>query len=341
VVSALDDQSSETANAAREGKLFADAMKQGADSTDALRQSAQELHDTLVGMVDKELGYRNAIDATEEAQKAAADAMKEHKAGSEEHSDAVRALEGAMLGQANAARELAISNSTATTEAGKAEEGTRAFNKEVVALAVAAGTNAPRSLQLLLAGMNNAELAAAGATRTIDGAGNAVIRLPNGKDIRITAQDNATALITSVANRNYRAVVYVDAVFRQTPSGAVLNSRSAWGNASGGPVRPAVSGGARGGMTMVNEQGPELKRTQRGALIDAIGGETIVPAGQSAAIAAAAGGGQGGGGFGGGPITINLMVDRRVFGTATVESLRAGARAQAGGDIVRYLKGRS
>lgn len=195
--------------------------------------------------------------------------------------------------------------------------------------------------------MSDSQLAALGVTRTMDNLGRTVLTLPGGKQIVIdTNSGRVISDLTGVRNSVNSLptqkffTYYMDTVVRGPGTGSLnsLTGALRGANAAGGAVvGHAAEGGPRGGLTRVNEQGPELMRTQRGALIDAVGGQTVVPAGQSAMIAAAAAGG--GGGVGGGPIVINLVLDRRTLGTATVDVLREQARSKAGGDITRLLRG--
>jgi hypothetical protein len=85
--------------------------------------------------------------------------------------------------------------------------------------------------------LSDSELKALGATRAIDGAGNAVIRLPNGKTITVNADDRASATIYNIAGRSYSAVVKLTGVwagYYGLPNGVVLSGSSAHGNAKGG-----------------------------------------------------------------------------------------------------------
>jgi hypothetical protein len=92
------------------------------------------------------------------------------------------------------------------------------------------------------------------------------------------------------------------------------------GKASGGIIG-AASGGARGGLTWVGEQGPELARLPYGS--------TVYPAGQSRQMAMAGGGGQ--------PIQVNLVLDNRVVARALIDPLRGEIKNISGGDVQKAL----
>ena len=191
--------------------------------------------------------------------------------------------------------------------------------------------------------MSDSQLAALGVTRTMDGLGRTVLTLPGGKQIVIDT--NSGRVISDLAGVRNSVnslptqkffTYFMDTVVRG-PGPGTANLPMPFRASGGAAVGHAAEGGPRSGLTHVNEQGPELLRTQRGDLRSLQSGQTVVPAGQSAMIAAAAAGGGGIGG--GGPIVINLILDRRTLGTATVDVLREKARTQAGGDITRLLRG--
>jgi hypothetical protein len=92
--------------------------------------------------------------------------------------------------------------------------------------------------------------------------------------------------------------------------------------ASGGIIG-AASGGARGGLTWVGEQGPELARLPYGS--------TVYPAGQSRRMAMAGGGG------GGGVIQVNLILDGKVAARALIDPLKGEVNRISGGSVQKAL----
>lgn len=309
VVSAMDDQSSETANAAREGKLYAEAMETGAKGAEGLAKAnkdaakaLQELHDQITGLINKDIGYRNAIEATKNAQKEAAAALKEHGNKSVEFAETSRGVESALAAQAQAAYDLAYANSVSTTDLGKVQDATMAYNQEVLRLAISSGKDMPRALGLMVSKLSETDLKALGATRTINGLHQEVIRLPDGKEIVVQAEDRATSVITNIAGRSYTAVVKMVgqwAGFYGLPNGVVLSGSSARGNAHGGIVGSyahggiphAAEGGARGPIVRVNERGQESARLPDGNLVMLPTGSSINTAEDTARLASQQGGG--------------------------------------------------
>lgn len=87
------------------------------------------------------------------------------------------------------------------------------------------------------------------------------------------------------------------------------------GFATGGIVH-AATGGARGNMVMVGEQGPELVRLPQGS--------QVYPHGQSMGMAAAMGG------SGGGPLYVTLQIGTTTLGEIMIDPLRKAVRTRGG-----------
>lgn len=252
---------------AQHAKDMGAAMGGSAAASKAQAQALQEVHDQIMALVNKDFAYRQSVEATTKAQKDATEALKTHGATSSEYRGAVEGVESAQARQAQAAYDLAYSNSVATTEIGKTRDATFGYNQEVLRLAEGAGDIATRSLGLMISRLSDTDLSAQGASRSINAAGQEVIKLPNGKTITVNADDRASAAITSIAGRSYTAVVKLVgqwAGYYGLPNGVVLSGSSAHGNAAGGPVAHAAEGGARTGPTLVNERGRQEAFTSPG-----------------------------------------------------------------------------
>jgi hypothetical protein len=190
------------------------------------------------------------------------------------------------------------------------------------ALADTVGGYASPKFVEMIQKMSDTQIAAYGVTRSVNTVGQTVLTLPGGKQIIIDT--NSGRVISDLAGVRNSVnslptqkffTYYMDTVVTGPGTGSLnsLTGALRGRNAAGGAVvGHAAEGGPRGGLTMVNERGPELLRQQGGALIDAVGGQTVVPAGQSAMIAAAAAGGRdggsgaGGGGSPGGHVTLSI-----------------------------------
>lgn len=232
-------------------------------------------------------------------------------------------------------------------ELGRSLDGT---NRGFQALADTVGGYADPRFVEMIRRMSDSQLAAYGVTRKLDDLGRVVLSMPEGKPIIIDT--NSGKVISDLATvKRYADALptgpkwltyYIDTVVTGPGTGSLnsLTGALRGRNAAGGAVvGHAAEGGARSGLTMVNERGPELLRTQQGALIDAVGGQTVVPAGQSAAIAAAAAGGQGGG-WGGGPIVVQVMLDKRKVGEAVIDYTRGKIGSSAGGSVSTFFGGK-
>lgn len=213
-------------------KRNADAARDAASATKEQTESIYKLQDAVLGSINKDIGYRQSVIATKDAQTAFTDAVKAHGVKSQEAAEAGLSLESAQVRQAQAARDLAFANSKATEETGKSADATRAYTNEVLGMAMSAGNNATPALKSMVAGLSQTDLQAAGATRSIDGAGNAIIKLPNGKEIKVEAKDLATGPIEAIAAKKYTATVWL--YLKEAPAGSSPLSQGRL--ADGGPI---------------------------------------------------------------------------------------------------------
>jgi hypothetical protein len=316
----------EFGDAKRRQEDLNDAMHGGANSADAQRKALQDLQTQIDTMVDKDLAYRNAVDATAEAEAAAGEARKKHGQNSGEYADAVRGVEAAEIAQARAARDLAVANSTANSDVGKAADGQKAYAHEVLAMAEAAGNAAPASLRQMVSGLSDTDLAAMHATRSIDGAGNAVYTLPNGKTMMVSAEDDATwrtqRIAQQLASLPTLKVITVEErhIITQNLGNVPSGWQSAGRKAAGGPassVHQAAAGGARTGLIEVNERGIESAFMPDRTLVTMPTGSSVNPAAGSAGLSPY-------GGWGG-PIRVEV-------------SMAAGAGDELGRAVLNYLR---
>lgn len=248
----------------------ADKMNQAAAAARDNESAIRKLNDAVMGAIDKSLSYQQSVLSTKDAQKALNETLKQHKTGSDEAQAATINLEQAQVRQAQAAQAQATANSKAGDEASKAADGHSAFAKEVINMAVAANGSGTPALESMVSSLTDTQLKALGAHREVDGAGNAIISLPGGKTMTVDAKDNATPVISNIANKEYTAVVKLTGVwagYSQLPNGVVLSGSSARGNADGGPI--TGPGGPRAdvipimasnGEYMINAEATEKNR---------------------------------------------------------------------------------
>ena len=108
-------------------------------------------------------------------------------------------------------------------------------------------------------------------------------------------------------------IVYITEYYQM--GGGSYAGSSAGRFAHGGIIGGAATGGPRGGMTWVGEQGPELVRLP--------GGSTVIPAGQSRTMAAEQGGG-------GGPLVLEVRSGGSRLDDLLVELLRDAIKIRGG-----------
>lgn len=232
------------------------------DHTDAvIRQTAQ-----LLAAVGSRLGYQQALLNIEQAQRDLTKAVEEHGAGSLEARQADIAYQQTLVAAVAAIGERVKAEQAAKGESEATRLATAAEHQEIARLAVEAGTNLPPALAEMASKLSDAELAAMGVTREVDGTGTAIYRLPPGKTLNFpndapvaTGQVQTLAAAIDRVPPSKWTTFYLNYVTTGNPppntsgpagSGGLLGSSS--GRAKGGPVK-------RGQSYWVGEEGvPEL-----------------------------------------------------------------------------------
>ncbi len=240
-----------------------DAQYDAARATQTLVDRMQEQLSLSMLLAGNNLALRMATTAYDQARKNLNDTLKSGTATELELRAAKETVESASLRVIEAAGKEASAH---YANQGSVEAQTAALQAQqakALELASAMEGPLPLALQTVVANMDNASLSALGATRTIDGTGAAVIKLPNGKEVKISAQDNASTVINGIQNKldNMKdrwVNVFINEVIGNTPNqnpgnlplplpaGGVVPTR-----ADGGPVRA-------GQLTKVGERGEEL-----------------------------------------------------------------------------------
>jgi hypothetical protein len=169
--------------------------------------------------------------------------------------------------------------------------------------------------------------------RILDAAANAFSWVPGiGGKLR-AAQEKFSEFRRRVNNelgkiRDVEVTVRITAMLRNLTgshlSDSALNAafrKNAYGH---GGIVGAASGGARSGMTLVGEHGPEL--------VDLAAGSRVHSNEDSRRMMSGGGGSQ--------PIIVQLMLDGRMVAEAIVDPLRAKVRQAGGGSVQSYLGAR-
>lgn len=157
------------------------------EARDATSQHTKAIYDQQ----NAALGYRGALLSTQSAEEKYNKTLNDGKATAKDKAQAALDLERAYAAQEQAAYNAAYAESKATSDQGKQADATKAMNTETLKLAATYKDKLPESLAKTIASMTPIEAAAAGATVAIGKTGEAVYRLPNGKEIKIVPTTEA------------------------------------------------------------------------------------------------------------------------------------------------------
>lgn len=232
------------------------------DSANAVKDKAVSLRD----MASAALEAANADLALRQAQAGVSLAVKEltringdATSSTEDRKNAELNLESSILRSAAAAQAKARADTQGKDASEIAKAETAAYSNELLRLAREAGTNAPASLQRLVGGLSLAEIQAVNGRIQVDNLGNAIIRIPGQKDVRISAE-NAQALQALKQVQDEQDRIKRDIQIRVTTnygttgtpvfSGTAQQNRDAHQRARGGPI-------TGGQPYLVGEEGPE------------------------------------------------------------------------------------
>lgn len=304
-------------------KDLADATKNSADKTQEHTAALVRLNEVMLGFVDKNLGYRAAVNAEAESHQRAIEAIRDHGAASSEASAAMLGWEQSAVQSVAAAGALAESQYTGADAAERARLKMQAQNQEILRLASIAGNDAPPALRQMIGGLDSTALAALGVQIKVDNAGNAIAVLPNGKEIKLTAQDLASPGIRGVEtalNQLKDKTVHIKVV---ATGNAVVNGKQYIAGLAGGGSMKA------GEPYLVGEEGPELVFPDRDGWV-ATASETDRVMGRS---------GGGGSGIGGQGTVINNFNFPRYLGSRDelARELREMVQKQGRGSAERFF----
>jgi hypothetical protein len=242
-------------NATRSVNDWALAQQAAANEVKAHTDQIVAQHERVEGLLNADLGLRQAQLAVEPAAKAAAEAIKAHGERSYEARDAQLALEASYLGAAEAAKRKAEADYTGGTAEGKAATAAAAFSAELLRQAIAAGGTAPPALARLISGLSGSELAAIEATAATGKFRVAVVTLPDGRTVRVAVDDKGSPIIDAM--RDNLASLH-DKTINITIAEQVIARDLRVASSYGGPGRAAGGSTAAGRSYRVLERGPEL-----------------------------------------------------------------------------------
>jgi hypothetical protein len=199
-------------------RAAADAVK---THTDRINENlAMQLH-----AVGASLDYDSALLSLEQSQKALTQAVKDHGPASLEARTADNQYQQQLLATVDAIGVKVKAENASKTAAEVSTAVTQAQYGEILRLALAAGDDAPAGLQKMIAGMDGAALAAMGVTVKVKDTGEAIVTMPDGKEIVING-DNADAM-KKIEQVNAATVLsktlWIDAVIRNDARVAMSN----------------------------------------------------------------------------------------------------------------------
>jgi acylphosphatase len=172
----------------RDTKALAGLQGDAAKETDKHKTAIEQLADAANKAANTQLDYEDAVKKVRDAEKAAGEELKKNGANSDEYQTKVRDVARAMLGQAEAARKVAEANGTAA-------DGQAAYVNELLKLND--GSKSGRDALIKLAsGMTDADRAAYNAAASASGLNTEIIKLPNGKEIKVVVAGDTSALPT-------------------------------------------------------------------------------------------------------------------------------------------------
>ncbi|ACU35580.1 hypothetical protein [Actinosynnema mirum] len=229
-------------------------------------------------------GASNAYDAAllglEGAEKAVGEAVKQHGANSLEARQANNAYEAQLISVINAIGQKTLAENANEEASVASERAMEAQYREIIRLAGAAGQNAPDALKKMISQMDVSKLSAMGVTVSVNEAGQAVYRLPNGKTIKIDGLNQAALDAIEAVNRKELKdkTMYINAVMRMDDRVAQTygdsgRNKGGWVPGSG-PDRDSVWIHATPGEYVVNRRASR-KHARVLEMINAAGGGDV------------------------------------------------------------------
>lgn len=288
-----------------------------------LKEAISDLNDVNRSALDGMAGLEAAIDAASEAAVEGKGALKMNHGELDLTSEKARTAEAALTDLASktdAAGVAALSSGESMDYVGKIYDKGR---EKLMAVAMQMGLNREEARKL-----TNEILATPDKTAYVRGditdlrakleETEASLKGTTGeKRVRIQAEiDDLKRSLAAAQDRidaMHGKIVYITEYYQM--GGGNYSGSSAGRFAHGGIIGGAATGGPRGGLTWVGEQGPELVRLP--------GGSTVIPAGQSATMAAQSAGG-------GGSMVLEIRSGGSRMDDLLVELLRNAVRTRGG-----------
>lgn len=298
-------------------------LKDQEQEAEGLKEAILDLNNTNRSALDSMAGFEAALDAASEAVKkngAALDIKNGKLDLSTEKSRAEEAALTDLAAKTDAAAQAALKNGESMDSANqiyaKGRDQLMALARQMGLSTIEARNLADQILQtpdktVQLKG-DMTDLKA--RLQEVDAA---LVNARGEKRVQLTAEKGQLEWALRDAQQQIDALrgktVYITEYFQM--GGGTYSGSSAGRFAHGGIIGGAATGGPRGGLTWVGEQGPELVRLP--------GGSTVIPAGQSRSMAEAAA-------AGGGPMVLEIRSGGSRLDDLLVEILRNAVRTRGG-----------
>jgi hypothetical protein len=250
---------------ARASGLNAEAAESAQNAIDDLKSSQDMLADSIRGVtdaqrasmdpvfaiIDANQSLRDATQAVAEADQAVADAAKEHGENSAEYRDAIQGLSDARLDEAKAA----VDQEAAT--------------RELAAAMIDGGASVEATIAHLQGLANQGKISQA----TVDAVSRSLRNVPDETSTVLKAHDQASHIIDAAGDKARRLDGDIVDILLQA---SWIGGGSAYAAFTGrtrraGGIQGAATGGARNGLTLVGEAGPELVNLAPGSMVHTAG----------------------------------------------------------------------
>jgi hypothetical protein len=225
------------------------AQRAAAAGTDEHTLSLQELTGQMQSAISSDLGYQQSLFRVKDAQEAAAAAVRDHGAGSDEAQQAHLRLTQAAEGAAQAAQRKAEADAAAAGVTDTSTIGAHAYAREILGQAAALDGPARDALLRYSGHLSDAQIDAINAESATSNFRTEVMTLPDGRTVRVVAEPDSRFAEDTL---NYTARQREATIIAKTYHVPVYGTKGGAGGGlvgyAGGGVLGSVPGFAKGGV---------------------------------------------------------------------------------------------
>jgi hypothetical protein len=253
-------------------------------------EQLSQQEDILLASTNANLGYQSSVLGVQSAQKTYADAVKASGRNSLDARQAFIGLQQAQATEATAAESAAIAAHSNASASDQAKFKTDAYTGSVLSMAAASNGHMTPALQSMVSHLSAAELQSYRSTGAIKGTHTEIVKLPNGKSIKINVDGTGQAVtnahkvrdaIAGVKSKTVYLDTYINTIIKGPGASAIGSAPGLSGllgldaphRAKGGPVlagMPYVVGDGGGPEIFVPQQSGRIVGTGESA--DILGG---------------------------------------------------------------------